>query len=113
MAFLGNVREGIENARFHLRASRAVVPVTVFMIVFLPGAPALVLPTTADLDGDLIPNNEYKNIVDLDVTDTQLGLASIQYGATDGNSKQSVRADTFRVMSSYGRNYGEAYGEGL
>ena len=113
MAFLGSVREGIEKARFHLKASRPVVPVTVFMIVFPPASPFQTLPITADLDTDLIANNEFKNVVDLDLTDKPLGIASIRYGATDGNMKQSVRADTFRVASSYGRNYGEAYGEGL
>jgi hypothetical protein len=113
MAFLGNVREGLDKAKFRMRASRSVVPVTVFMLVFLPGDPPLTLPTSPDSDTDMIANNEFKNTVDLDLTNKALGLASIRYGATDGNGKQSVRVDTFRVASSYGRNYGEAYGEGL
>lgn len=113
MAFLGKVREGIEKARFHMRASRSVVPVTVFMLVFLPGDPPLTLPVVADPDTDMVANNEFKNLPDLDLTDKLLGMASIRYGATDGNGKQSVKVDTFRVASSYGRNYGEAYGEGL
>jgi len=113
MAFLGNFREGIEKIRFHLKADRPLIPASVYMTVVHIGLPPEPLVIVPDTDSDPIPDNEFKNSPDLNITSKPLGIAALQFGAADTHARSTQVVDTFRVTSSYGRNYGEDYGNGL
>ena len=113
MALLGGFREGIDKVRFHLKADRQLAPQTVQIEVAFAGGPFIPLPVVADANTDLISNNEFKNSPDLDLIDEDLGVATVKYGAVSINGKSALRQETIKVISSYGRNYGEDYGNGL
>ena len=113
MALLGLFREGIDKVRFHLKANKPLIPLSVKLKVTVPPNPQVSLAIGAEPDTDSIPNNEYKNVPDLDITAATLGIAMVEYSAKDNQGHLAQRSDTIKVISSYGRNYGLDYGNGL
>ena len=114
MALIGRVREFFEQAKFRVITNKGVGPASVFNMIRFAGETVDVpIPMVPEPDTDGIPDNEYVSADDLETEDQPLGIAVLSYGATDFGMNSAVGSDTIRVVSTYGRNYGEDYGNGI
>lgn len=113
MALLGTFREGIDSVRFRMKGSEPLSPPDVTLDVTPLSQAAEPQTVVPDTDTDGIPNNEYKNDPVFGTAGKNLGLATVDYAAEDLSGNPSSRVDVVKLISSYGRNYGEDYGNGL
>jgi hypothetical protein len=113
MASLGEFREFYDKVRIHVRGNRQLDPASVAVQARFADAEIVDLTMVQEADTDAIPTNEFKSDPDLDLTDKRTGFATIRTMANDTMMRPAQRLDTIRVKSTYGRNYGQDYGNGL
>jgi len=108
---LGDFKEGIEDPLLKIKANEPLKHSTIIIVATPPGGMAVQLPAVPTPNTDGIDDNEFQALWDIE--DLPLGTAQIQVTAEDRAGLPGQADGTLTIKSSYGRNYAEAYGDGL
>jgi hypothetical protein len=114
MALLGTFRKGIDDVLLRVKGSKQLFPASVMMeIRYPPNGDIEQVNLVPSVDTDSIPTNEFQSEPPIDISARPFGTATVRTEAADTEEKFAQRVDSIKIISGYGQNYGEDYGNGM